>query len=60
MICLNGAAACMVQAGDHIILMSYCDVTPEEAKNHRPKVVFVDDDNQICKIASYEKHGQLS
>lgn len=60
MICLNGAAARMVQPGDHIILMSYCDMTPEEAKNHQPQVVFVDEENRICRIASYEKHGQLS
>ena len=32
MICLNGAAARMVQVGDHIILMAYADMTPEEAK----------------------------
>ena len=55
MICLNGAAARMVQPGDHIILMSYCDMTPEEAKNHQPQVVFVDEENRICRIASYEK-----
>lgn len=60
MICLNGAAARMVQPGDHIILMSYCDMTPEEAKSHQPQVVFVDEDNRVCRIASYEKHGQLS
>lgn len=60
MICLNGAAARMVQTGDHIILMSYCDMTPEEAKNHRPKVVFVDENNKIKNVSRYEKHGQLS
>lgn len=60
MICLNGAAARMVQTGDHIIIMSYCDMTPEEAKKHKPKVVFVDEENQIKRITSYEKHGQLS
>ena len=60
MICLNGAAARMVQPGDHIIIMSYCDMTPEEAREHRPKVVFVDEKNHIKKISSYEKHGQLS
>lgn len=60
MVCLNGAAARMVQVGDHIIIMSYCDMTPEEAKGHRPKVVFVDGKNQIKRITSYEKHGQLS
>lgn len=60
MICLNGAAARMVQTGDHIILMSYCDMTPDEAKNHRPKVVFVDENNKIKNVSRYEKHGQLS
>lgn len=60
MICLNGAAARMVHKGDHIILMSYCDLTPEEACLHRPKVVFVDEENHIRKVSRYEKHGQLS
>ncbi len=59
MICLNGAAARQVQVGDHIILMAYCDMTPEEAENHKPKVVFVDDENKIKRISTYEKHGQL-
>ena len=39
MICLNGAAARQVLTGDHVIIMSYCDLTPEEAKNHKPSVV---------------------
>lgn len=60
MICLNGAAARMVQVGDHIIIMSYCDMSPEEAKGHKPKVVFVDGENRIKQISNYEKHGQLS
>ena len=60
MICLNGAAARMVQVQDHIIIMAYCEMTPEEAKTHRPYVVFVDDENKINSVARYEKHGQLS
>ena len=60
MICLNGAAARQVQVGDHVIIMCYCQMTPEEAKEHRPKVVFVDGDNHISRVTSYEKHGQLS
>ncbi len=60
MICLNGAAARQVQVGDHIIIMAYCEMTPEESKNHRPKVVFVNDDNKVQRISSYEKHGQLN
>ena len=60
MICLNGAEARTVQTGDHIIIMSYCDMTPEEAKVHKPKVVFVDEKNHIKRVTNYEKHGQLS
>lgn len=60
MICLNGAAARQVQVGDHIIIMCYCQMTPEEAKEHKPYVVFVDEQNQIKQVSRYEKHGQLS
>ena len=59
MICLNGAAARCVLPGDHVIIMSYCNLTPEEADSHKPKVVFVDENNHITNIASYEKHGAL-
>ena len=57
--CLNGAAARMVQTGDKIILMAYADVTPEEAKEMRPTVVFVDDENKVTSIMNYEKHGDI-
>ena len=60
MICLNGAAAMCVQPNDKIIIMCYCDMDEEEAKAHKPKVVFVDDENKISRITNYEKHGQLS
>ena len=60
MICLNGAAARCVQPNDKIIIMCYCDMDEEEAKEHKPKVVFVDDENKISRVTNYEKHGQLS
>lgn len=59
MICLNGAAARQVQVGDHIIIMCYAQMTPDEAAGHQPKVVFVDEQNQIQRVANYEKHGEL-
>ena len=58
-ICLNGAAARSGQKGDTVIIMSYADMTPEEIKEHRPKVVFVNEQNEIVKVSSYEKHGKL-
>ena len=60
MVCLNGAAARQAQVGDHVIIMCYCRMTPEEAKDHKPKVVFVDELNHISRVTNYEKHGQLS
>lgn len=59
MICLNGAAARCVQPKDKIIIMAYASVRAEEAKAHKPKVVFVDEKNQIARITRYEKHGLL-
>ena len=59
MICLNGAAARQAQVGDHVIIMCYCQMTPEEAKDHKPKVVFVDEENKISRLTNYEKHGRL-
>ena len=58
-ICLNGAAARCVQTGDHVIIMCYCSVDADEAKDHKPNVVFVDESNKINRISKYEKHGKL-
>lgn len=58
-ICLNGAAAKCVNVGDKVIIMAYAQMTPEEAKTHKPTVIFVDDNNQIVRKANYEKHGLL-
>ena len=58
-ICLNGAAARCVQKGDKVIIMSYAQIDNTKALEHKPKVVFVDDDNRITRITSYEKPGLL-
>lgn len=59
MICLNGAAARCVSVGDKIIIMAYANLDAEEAKNHKPSVVFVDERNRISRKTCYEKHGLL-
>ncbi|WP_347254192.1 aspartate 1-decarboxylase [Leminorella grimontii] len=59
MICLNGAAARHVQVGDKVIIMCYAQFTPEEAKAHRPTVLFVDDANAVQRVSRYERHGRL-
>ena len=58
-ICLNGAAARCVDVGDKVIIMAYCNMTPDEAKTHKPSVVFVNVENKIKKVSEYEKHGEI-
>lgn len=60
LICLNGAAARCVSVGDKIIIMAYCLLNSEEAQNHKPAVVFVDEHNKAVRVTNYEKHGLLS
>ena len=59
LICVNGAAARCVQVGDKIIIMSYCQLNEEEAKLHKPRVVFVNEENEITEVTNYEKHGEI-
>ncbi|MCR5516333.1 MAG: aspartate 1-decarboxylase [Lachnospira sp.] len=59
MICLNGAAARQVSVGDNVIIMCYASYSAEEAKEHKPKVVFVDEKNKATRVTNYEKHGEL-
>ena len=58
-ICLNGAAARCVSEGDKIIIMAYSSYNQDDLKDYKPKVVFVDDNNKIEKISTYEKYGKL-
>jgi len=50
-ICLNGAAARKVHPGDKIIIIAYASMDIEEAKNYKPKVLIVDDNNNIIKTS---------
>lgn len=58
-ICLNGAAAHLVTPGDKVIIMCYAQMTPEEARESKPRVVLVDEDNKIARLTRYERHGRL-
>ncbi|MDJ0644404.1 MAG: aspartate 1-decarboxylase [Flavobacteriaceae bacterium] len=59
-ICLNGAAARHFEVGDEIIIMSYCQLDAEEAKQHRPTVVLVDKSNDVTKVGNYEENGVIA
>lgn len=58
-ICLNGAAARCVTCGDRVIIMAYCSLAPDEARTHKPTVVFVDAENKITSVSQYETHGEI-
>ena len=59
-ICLNGAAAKLINKGDTAIIMAYAQMSPEEAAAFRPKVVFVDENNKIVSVKDYERHGVIA
>lgn len=53
-ICLNGAAARLVQVGDTVIIISYALVPDEKVKTHQPKVAIMDENNQIKDLLHAE------
>ena len=49
-ICVNGAAAHLVHPGDLVIIASFTYLSGEELRTHKPKLVFVDENNEIKDI----------
>jgi aspartate 1-decarboxylase len=48
---VRGAAARLVTVGDVVIILTYCPLEDEEAKNFAPKMVYVDEQNAITKTS---------
>lgn len=46
-VCMNGAAAHLASPGDIVIIIAYGIMDYEEAQNHRPRVIFMGEENQI-------------
>ncbi|MBY6035722.1 aspartate 1-decarboxylase [Fictibacillus nanhaiensis] len=57
--CLNGAAARLVQEGDTIIVISYAMFDEAEAKNHQPKVAIMDKNNNIQDMIGVEPEATI-
>ena len=53
-VCLNGPAARLAAPGDQVIVISYAELTPSEAQQHNPRVVLVDEDNNVSEIRTLE------
>ena len=48
-ICLNGPAARLGLVGDQVIILSFAAMEPQEARNFKPKVIHLDENNKIKK-----------
>jgi aspartate 1-decarboxylase len=55
--CLNGAAARQTQVGDRIIVIAYAEMTPEEAQNHKPRVIILDENNEPKTIVGETEYA---
>ncbi len=53
--CMNGAAARLTQVGDRVIIISYAEMTPEEAAEYKPRTVVVDENNDPKSIIDYSQ-----
>jgi aspartate 1-decarboxylase len=51
-VCINGAAAHLIQPGDIVIIIAYAQMDELEARTFVPRVVLVDHDNRIIDIGS--------
>jgi aspartate 1-decarboxylase len=49
---VNGAAARQVQKGDRVIVVTYCQMPAEEARNYNPSVVLLDENNNVLRAAA--------
>ncbi|CEG22622.1 Aspartate 1-decarboxylase precursor [Planococcus massiliensis] len=58
-ICVNGAAARLVQKGDIVIILTYGYVMDENARSHKPTVAIMDADNKIREIIHYEPEATV-
>ncbi len=48
-VCINGAAAHLVKVGDKVIVMAWAYVTPDEAREMKPRIVLVDEKNKLAR-----------
>lgn len=58
-ICVNGAAARLVQRGDIVIILTYGYVMDEQARSHKPTVAIMGENNVIREIINYEPEATV-
>ena len=58
-VCLNGAAARLVQPGDIVIIISYMLVAEENVRQHQPKIAIMDENNRIDQLITHEPEATI-
>jgi len=58
-ICLNGAAARLVQPGDNVIIISYSLMTEEQSRSYKPTIVVLDANNKPIQLMNGEIHSTI-
>jgi aspartate 1-decarboxylase len=58
-ICLNGAAARLVQPGDTVIIISYAMMSDEESRHHEPRIAILDKTNKVQSLITNEPHSTV-
>lgn len=59
-ICLNGAAARLVQPGDIVIIIAYAVMTEEEARTFQPKIAIMGENNKPVRLLHQEVHATMA
>lgn len=54
---VNGAAAHLVNMGDKLIIVAYCQMDDADVQGHKPRVVLVHDDNTLREVKDFEGAG---
>lgn len=58
-VCLNGAAARLVQVGDSVIIISYGLLSEEEVRSHKPKIAILGENNRPVQLLAEEPHSTV-
>ncbi|MFP4227383.1 MAG: aspartate 1-decarboxylase [Salinivenus sp.] len=59
-VCLNGPAARLAAPGDRVIVIAYAELNPREAREHHPRVVLVDEDNNVTETRTLDVREEES
>jgi len=52
-VCINGAAAHLAKRGDLVIIANYASYSENEASLHKPKLIYVNEDNSVKNISDH-------